>query len=304
MFSSQTGSFPLYACLVAAAPLLAYAALILMRKRALRPDAVPAWQLALIVTACSLAGARLTYVLFRFEDFVYGYGLPAIVNLGVGSCLMYGGIFGALIGAALAAMGASASIPATLDELTVPGLTAIAVIRAAELFTSEGIGPLIENKTLCFFPLAVQNEYGEWNLAVFVLEAAVAAAMLIAFLRAKPQPAGERILTALLVFSCCQIPLENLRSDSCLQVGFVRVTQVFAALVILAVALLRAKPLGRRAMARHATFVLLCVVGIGIIEWAQDKTNIPNFLLYVVMAALCAAMAIRLSPTARYRRTA
>ena len=88
------------------------------------------------------------------------------------------------------------------------------------------------------------------------------------------------------------IPLENLRSDNCLRIGFVRVTQIFAALAILAIALLRARPRGRRAMSMRALAVLLCAAGIGIAEWAQDKTNIPNAVLYAVMIALCVVMAL------------
>lgn len=280
---------PYYIPLILIAALVSIAVLHLQRRRAGSKPAVPEWKLALLVPVCAVVGARLGYILFRADEFIYDYGLLAVFNLRFGGCLMVGGVLGALLGGALLARSCRVSVAATLDELAVPGLAAIAVCRLSEFFTPEGIGPLIESEALCFFPLAVQNDYGEWNLAVFVLEALAALVILLLLVRSAPAPAGERIMTALLLFSVCQIPLENLRSDSCLRIGFVRVSQVVAVLIILTIAVLRARRSGRHM--KRAAAVLACTAAIGVIEWAQDKTNIPNLLLYAVMIALCAVMA-------------
>ena len=43
---------------------------------------------------------------------------------------------------------------------------------------------------------------------------------------------------------------------------------------------------------RTARLAISGSAGIGIAEWAQDKTNIPNAVLYAVMIALCVVMAL------------
>lgn len=292
MVNVQTGAWALYPLCILLAALLAVALFGLARRRGGAGHAVPAWQMAVLVPLASFVGARLLYVLFSFDVFLYDYGLAAVFDPRAGGCLMAGAVAGACLCAALLARRAHAPVGASLDELVVPGLAALALCRLAEVFTGEGIGSVVEREAFCFFPLAAANQYGEWNLAVFVYEAVAALAILLAAARMKARAPGERFTTALLLLCCCQIPLENLRSDNCLRIGFVRVTQIFAALAILSIVLLRARPRGRRAMGRGALAVLLCAAGIGVIEWAQDKTNIPNAALYAAMIALCVVMAL------------
>ena len=260
------------------------------RRKSAPGRAVPAKKMAVLVPVAAVVCARLAYFAFRWDEYVYGYGLASVFDLSAGSCLMYGGILGALLCAALLAKKSGVSAAEAMDEITVPGLAAVAVCRLAEYFTPEGIGPLFENPALCFFPLAVKNRYDEWNMAVFMFEAAAALLIMAWILRGGRKPAGSRVMTALLLYSCCQIPLENLRSDSCLRIGFVRVSQIIAVLVILAVVFVRTKGY-KKLFAKRAGVVLAATAVIGVIEWAEDKTNIPNILLYIVMIALCAVMA-------------
>ena len=89
----------------------------------------------------------------------------------------------------------------------------------------------------------------------------------------------------------CQVLLESLRMDGCLKIGFVRVSQVLSAVVILTVTVLHAMGRGgRKAAIQRVLIFVLCAGGVGGIEWALDKTPISNLLLYAVMAAFCAAM--------------
>lgn len=260
------------------------------RRKSAPGRAVPAKKMAVLVPVAAVVCARLAYFAFRWDEYVYGYGLLSVLDLSAGSCLMYGGILGALLCAALLAKKSGVSAAQAMNEITVPGLAAVAVCRFAEYFTPEGIGPLFENPALCFFPLAVKNRYDEWNMAVFMFEAVAALLIIALLLKEKKKPAGSRVMTALLLYSCCQIPLENLRSDSCLRIGFVRVSQIIAVLLILAVIYVRTKGY-KEVFARRAGVVLACTAVIGVIEWAEDKTNIPNILLYIAMISLCAVMA-------------
>lgn len=207
-----------------------------------------------------------------------------------GGFMLYGAVLGALLAAGLLARRCGAGVTATLDELAVPGLLAVAVCRLGEGLTGEGVGAWVESAALMRFPFAVQNEFGEWQLAVFVLEAAAALLITLAVLRVQAGR-GERITTALLLYACCQVVLESLRMDSCLKIGFVRVSQVISAVVILGVTVLRAQRAGGRPLViRRAAGLDVCAALVGGIEWALDKTPVSNVLLYGVMIAACAAM--------------
>jgi len=154
------------------------------------------------------------------------------------------------------------------------------------------VGTWLESECLMRFPFAVLNDYGEWQLCVFLPEAIAAAVILFIALRTA-QGRGERIMTAALLYACCQVFFESLRMDDCLKIGFVRVSQVASAVVIAAVTAIRAyRAGGRAAAAKRVAVVLACVAVVGGIEWALDKTPMNNILLYAVMIAMCAAMIV------------
>ena len=196
-----------------------------------------------------------------------------------------------LLAGALVAKKRGASVPATLDELSAPGMLAVLICRLGEWGTGEGVGAWIESEGLMRLPFAVMNEYEEWQLAVFLFEAAAALVILLRLLRVK-QGSGERMLSALLLYACCQVVLESMRMDSCLKIGFVRVSQVISAVMILAVTLVRARSAGGNAvMIRRGAFVALGTAVVGGLEWALDKTPVSNVLIYAVMIAVCAGFA-------------
>ena len=108
-----------------------------------------------------------------------------------------------------------------------------------------------------------------------------------------PQGKGERALTALLLYACCQIVLESLRMDGCIKVGFVRVSQVVSAVAVLFVTGIRAhRAGGMRLLGKRSAVVAVCTAVVGIIEWALDKTPVNNVLLYVLMIVCCTVLAI------------
>lgn len=246
--------------------------------------------LALWCIPAAFVGARLSYCLARSSFYFLEMGPLSVLRTWEGGFMLYGAALGALLAAGLLARRRGESAAAMLDELAVPGLLAVAVCRLGEGLTGEGVGPWVESAALMRFPFAVQNEFGEWQLAVFVLEAAAALLIALTVLRVHSGH-GERIMTALLLYACCQVVLESLRMDSCLKIGFVRVSQVISAVVILGVTVLRAHRAGGRALViRRAAGLGVCAALVGGIEWALDKTPVSNVLLYGVMIAACAAM--------------
>lgn len=258
--------------------------------------------LSLVCIPAAFVGARLTYCLIRADFYWVELGAVSVLRTWEGGFLLYGAALGALSAAALLAKRQKASVAHTLDELAAPGCLAICICRLAEGFTPEGVGVWLENARLARFPIAVMNEYGEWQLAVFMLEALVAALILvyIAFLR---KADGERILRALLLYACCQIVPESLRMDSCLRIGFVRVSQVISAAVILGVTCIYAyRRDGMRLIGVRGGIVCVGIAVIGGLEWALDKTAVSNPVLYAVMAAVCAGLAVNALLLAGKRR--
>lgn len=236
--------------------------------------------------------ARFTYCLARFSFYFLEMGPVSVLRTWEGGFMLYGAALGALLGALLLAKRRGAEAVAVLDEIAAPGLLAVAVSRLGEWTVGEGVGTWIENPALMRFPIAVVNEYEEWQLAVFLFEA-LAALIVMAFVLRMREGKGERILGALLLYACCQVVMESLRMDSCLKMGFVRVSQVISALVILGVTMIRAWRSGaKQMMICRAALVAACVGVIGGIEWALDKTVISNILLYLVMIAACTGLLI------------
>lgn len=254
-------------------------------------DRIDHLDLALCAIVPAFVFARLAYCLARFSFYFLEMGPVSVLRTWEGGFMLYGAVLGALLGAGYLAKMRGASVAAALDEIAAPGLLAVAVCRLGEWTTGEGVGTWIESPALMRLPFAVCNEYGEWQLAVFLWAAIAALALLVYALRVNAGK-GERMLSALLLYACCQVVLESLRMDSCLKVGFVRVSQVISAVVILGVTLIRAgRSGGKTVMLRRGAMVAALVAVIGVIEWALDKTVVSNILLYLVMIAACAALA-------------
>lgn len=292
--------FTLYGQFIAVAA--AFAALLLNKTRKLTLslggsdaeteaiDRVKTPVLAVCCTAAALVGARLLYCLVRYDFYLFDVGLAGALRIWEGGFMLYGAAAGAMLAACALAKAKHVSAAVVLDQIAAPGMMAIALARMAEGTTTEGVGTWIENDFFCRFPFAVQNEWGEWQLAVYLFESIAAIIILFALLRMRGKASGEKILTAVLLYAGCQVVLESMRMDACLRIGFVRVSQVLSGIAILAVTLIRTLRLGKKTAAVSGA---LCVAGVavcGIIEWALDKTSVSNLILYPVMIAVCAAL--------------
>lgn len=286
-----SGFTPYGACL-GAAVLLGAGLLFLLRRGDDPSEArIDPLCLALWCVPAGLVFARLAYCLVRFSFYFYEMGALSVLRVWEGGFLLYGAAAGAMAACALLARRSGVNVAAALDDLAVPGMLVIAIGRLAECFTTEGVGTWIESEWLMRFPFAVLNDYEEWQLCVFLPEALAAAVILLLVLRAA-RGRGERIMTAVLLYACCQVFFESLRMDDCLKIGFVRVSQVASAAAIAAVTAIRAaRSGGMRLLAKRMAVLAVCAGVVGGIEWALDKTPVSNILLYGVMIAACAALA-------------
>ena len=155
----------------------------------------------------------------------------------------------------------------------------------------EGLGNWVEDEALAVFPLAVLNPYGEPQWAVFIGEAAAAVVMALVLAAKKDTFAGRRLLAGLVMYAACQIVFESLRMDSVLKIGFVRVSQVISAVILLAVTVYGHLSCGnKQGAARGAAGILLLATVVGILEWAIEKTQVSNLIIYGVMILAVLAM--------------
>lgn len=285
-------TFSLYGAAVA----LAAAAGVLCLKRGTRGTPIDAVTLALYVLPCAFAGARVLYCLVRFEFVFLEMGPWFALATWKGGFMLWGAVAGGMIGARLYAGRARISLAQTLDTLAGPAMLAIAISRAAEFFViDEGRGAYLEDGFFCRFPFAACNAYGEWYWAVFVWEAA--AALVIFFLAyARREEEGDRASFALMLYAACQVVFESLRMDSTPRFGFVRVSQVIAAVMLLVCILLRNRRGGKKRMA-CAMLIVLAMAGVtGGLEWAIDKTPVPLPVCYAAMIlamGICVAVGLR-----------
>jgi len=243
-----------------------------------------------------LAGARVFFFLARAGFLLPMYGWGALFALPDDGLAFGGAVTGAVLGVWLVEKAFKTKRFALLDALAAPGAVMVLLARLAEYTVSFGQGAYVESAAYEFFPLAVENEWGEWYYAVFMLEALLAGVALLYALRARRTPAGRvfRLTLALLLLG--QILAESLRAES-LKWGFVRVHQLYAVLVLgflVVSALAGARRRGGRLPALAMRWGLPFLVGVALligIEFALDKwEEVANWLLYLAMAGVLLGM--------------
>lgn len=240
----ETAAMDLTLPLYALALVVAFAAGILLmhglcRKKGLK--GTTALNFALLALPLGLMGARLFYVINRLDMF-QEIGLQHITNLWFGGYALWGAIGGGVLAALLCAWITKQKFSRIMDAAAAPTALVIGLARLAEYFNGEGVGMMIENKSLQFFPLAVRTvcemwegvvEYEEWRLAVFVLEALAAFIILLVLLRTREED-GRQTKVFFILFCTVSLVLESIREDSYLrwQTLFVKVNQLTSALVL------------------------------------------------------------------------
>ena len=204
---------------------------------------------------------------------------------------MAGAFVGVLAAAALLGRITRRGWLSTLGAAMPALLLAAALGRFAECLTTEGIGDYVDNPFWQFFPFAVPDVYGDLRFPVFVWEGLTALVICAVAWRCLRRP-QDAALTGMLLFALTQVFWESLRRDGFLRFGFVRVNQLWCAVMLAAVTalwLLRARP-SRAVVAGSALGLAAGIGALVALEFAFDKSPVDNRILYAVMAAVLAAM--------------
>lgn len=222
----------------------------------------------------------------------------------------FGGAVGLLLGTALAARLLRQPLRQAMDAYAPAFALQLSMARGAEYFMGDvGLGHYTEVPWLCHPPLAMVNEWNEWYIAVFTIEAL--AALLIALLalctEKKTRAPGHSMLRVLYWLCVTQTAWEQLRTMP-MTWGFVRAEQLLCAVAGLLLLLLCVLP-SRASLAQKwlfpATYFVLCGI-VTAMEFALDgKIQMSPAIAWTLIAVSLTAMlalgeaALRRCPPAR-----
>ncbi len=298
-----------YAVCVAAAAALSILLLVFTARRAKLKKGTSV-TLAALLLPLGLVFARAFYVLVRWNFFIDGGMQDEILQpwwhltsdgtiWQGGGYALWGAMLGGIIAVLLAAKVTKQPVSALFDACAAPAALMIALCRFAEYpFSGQGIGPNIEpDSFLARFPFSVQNEWGDWMLAVFILEGLFALIVAVVLLRTR-RSGGNRARLFVILYSAGQVLFEYLRQDQYLRWSFVRVSQLTAVLVLLGMmiaAMIRGRlsDAPRTSRSRWHPWEQLAVFmnGAGLVimmEFANDKwPTLPNWACYAIIAEGC-----------------
>ncbi len=268
-------------------------------KAGMPPGAAP--RLMLTVAVLGLLGARLVYCLFNwhgvFFDPVEGswLGIMPFFRLGQGGFSLYGLIAGVLLACYLYARLAGQHTGAVLDWAALPLGLFVGIALLAQILGGTSYGEEVLEEGAHFFPLAVRNDYEEWDLAVFAWQGmtALIASLLLVRSRATARP-GDRILRLLIPLCASQLFFEALRQDDYPRMeinAFIRVNQLLALAFLIVIAIILTRRLGTSATL-PVWGALLLSAGAAMAAEFNEKLPVARELLYGLSLAAQALLII------------
>ena len=254
------------------------------------------WSALVGLPVSALLGAvlgKLFYVGLLFHKVWPRFGVEALWRLKAAEFSFFGGGLGVILAMALTAKLTRQRIKPFLSAFAPCGAFLAAGFRAAEYYQGMlGAGSYMESSFFARFPFAVANQWDEWHLAVFALEALAALAVSLVFALRKQESHIPGLRMERTVFYLCvtQIFFESLRNQ-CMRWGFVRIEQVLCGVtvvVLIVYGCLQAKALNGLKRFWPALCSLLCVALIVLVEFGLDKFNFSTVFWYGVMiVVLC-----------------
>lgn len=196
----------------------------------------------------AIVGARLYYVLFRFNH--YSENLFSIFDIREGGLAIYGGILGGLLAARIVARKHKISVTMLLDTAAPSLVLGQAIGRWGNYINMEAYGLRVSEEALQFFPFAVEIPVGSvwyWHMATFFYEFCwdmVVFVLLLLIRRHAYNTAtynekdahGDVFMWYLLLYCSGRTVIEGLRFDSLTFISeFVRISQILSAAAVLGV---------------------------------------------------------------------
>lgn len=243
----------------------------------------------LVLIPCALIGARLFFCLGNWPMILAEQSPVFVLQLWRGGYSMAGALTGGIVGAFFYARKTGIPFRELADTLTPGAGMVIIVMRLGEYFTDQGLGHYVLNPQWQIFPFAVQNSLGQYQLPVFLFEAAGGLmVLLLPLIFRRERTVGGAAAEGLLFLCVSQILLESLREDATIRFGFIGLNQVFCAVgvaALLALYLVRRKrAFGIAAgVGPRVVGYLVCLGMLVLIQLALDRAIIENQILYGVM---------------------
>lgn len=246
------------------------------------------WLYALV---CAYVIGRCVYVITN-SGFFLEYP-QAILRLWEGGISTMGALAGAVLGARLAA--GKRGFRRALDTIMPGLLMALAVCRLGELTCWQGRGMIVGDNAPGF-PFTIANSQGLRCLAVCIYEAAAALGAMAYSLLRRTSPAGCIGFTCLMFIGLTQVPLESMRTDDFLAMGFVKVDQLISMIMAVTITVMflrghlragRNSIYGFAALGISVIMVIMCVIEEFRIDGsANPALNYMMLGIYVLIMAI------------------
>ena len=219
----------------------------------------------------------------------------ALLKAWEGGYSVMGALVGALAGLRMAT--GRRGFRRALDTMAPALALTLAICRLAELSCYQGRGMIIESGAWGF-PFTIRNSQDMDCLAICIYEALGALAVMLYGLGGyRARPAGDRGLMCMMLLGLMQVPLESMRTDEFLALGFVKMDQLAAMLLAVGVLITflvghiragRGRPQGFVALGISLLMVGLCVNEEFRIDGSPNLAlNYTLLFAYVLVIAVC-----------------
>ncbi len=297
---------------------LAAFALLWLEGRKLHRPAGSATGLMALCLLLGLALSRLVYALLQpqqlfFDPVEGGYlGLWPLLALTGGGFSLVGLLLGLLLAGWLHARLSGAEVADTLDWLAQPLALFVCALRFGQLLAGAGYGGEVWEEQFQRLPFAVENSFGEWYLAVFLLEGLLMLLILLYLQRGRRLHArpGDQMLRLLTLFLASLIFTESLRQDKILRLegnSFIRLNQLLGLAGLIIILLMLTRRLLRSGLSKQVALLwaalLLACAGVMAAEF-NEKLPVNYALLYglsalgLLVLSVVVLRALRLSASA------
>ena len=216
--------------------------------------------------AFGIVFARLGWCFTKYTQYLMD-DPASILYVHDGGLSMVAGLIGAYAGVLIYAKLSKLRSTVLCDLLTPGALALIAILRAAETFTGQGIGREVILEKLWHTVLTVEDSWDISRFAVFRYEAWLAillwaAAVIMWFTSRRP---GSVCVRCMCTFAAFQMVFENLRDDDYLYVYYVRIGEALAVCILLGVLIYSLIGGFKRHVPRSVIALVMFAAGIAIV---------------------------------------